>query len=189
MEAVNAYRKALDGVNREHAPLDWAITQNNLGKALEALGESETGTWPSASGRGGPIERRWKKRVHDLAPYNWAATNTNLGNALVAIAERENSNARLEEAASAYRASLAARPPEGAPLDTAKTHINLAYTLGALRNKTRNRQALDEALHEVEAALGLIKENGVKEHIPATELARETILAAMGHRGAGATAA
>jgi len=58
-----------------------------------------------------------------------------------------------------------------------------------LRNKTRNRQALDEALHEVEAALGLIKENGVKEHIPATELARETILAGMGHRGAGATAA
>jgi len=130
-----------------------------------------------------------EERVHGLASFNWAATNTNLGNALVTIAERENSNTKLEEAASAYRASLAAGLPDGAPLDTAKTHINLAYTLGALWNRTRNRQALDEALRAVEAALGLIKENGVQEHIPAAELARETILAAMGHREAGATAA
>ena len=48
---------------------------------------------------------------------------------------------------------------------------------------------LDEALGAVEAALGLIKEMGVPEHIPAAELARETILAAMGHRGAATAAA
>ncbi len=95
---------------------------------------------------------------------------------------------RSSNAWTAYASQYSARA-EGAPLDTAKTHINLAYTLGALWNKSLNRQAPDEALHAVEAALGLIKENGVKEHIPATELARETILAAMGHRGAGATAA
>ena len=188
LEAVNAYREALDGVNREHAPLDWALTQNNLGKALETLGESETGTGllhQAVEAYRAALE----ERVHGLASFNWAATNTNLGNALVTIAERENSNTKLEEAASAYRASLAAGLPDGAPLDTAKTHINLAYTLGALWNRTRNRQALDEALRAVEAALGLIKENGVQEHIPAAELARETILAAMGHREAGATAA
>ena len=75
------------------------------------------------------------------------------------------------------------------PLETAKTHINLAYTLGALWNRTRNRQALDEALHAVEAALGLIKETGEKEHIPAAELARKTILAAMGRHETSATAA
>ena len=48
---------------------------------------------------------------------------------------------------------------------------------------------LDEALSAVEAALGLIKEIGVQEHLPAAELARETILTAMGHPKAGATAA
>jgi tetratricopeptide (TPR) repeat protein len=188
MEAVTAYREALDGVTREQAPLDWAMTQNNLGKALESLGESETGTGLLHQAVAAYREAL-EERVLDLAPFTWAATNSNLGNALVAIAERENSNARLEEAASAYRAALNARPAEDAPLDTAKTHINLAYTLGALWNRTRNRQALDEALHAVEAALGLIKENAAREHIPAAELARKTILAAIGHHEMATTAA
>jgi hypothetical protein len=68
-------------------------------------------------------------------------------------------------------------------------HINLAYALGGLWNRTWNRQMLDEALRAIEAALGLIKEMGVPEHIPAAELARETILAAMGHRGVPPVAA
>jgi len=67
--------------------------------------------------------------------------------------------------------------------------LHLAYTLGALWNRTRDRQVLDEALDAVEAALGLIKQIGVREHIPAAELARETILAAMGHRAEKAVAA
>ena len=75
--------------------------------------------------------RPWRSDAAISLPRNWATTNANLGNALVAIAERENSNIKLEEAASAYRAALEARPAEAAPLDTAKTHINLAYTLGA----------------------------------------------------------
>jgi hypothetical protein len=48
---------------------------------------------------------------------------------------------------------------------------------------------LNEALDAVDAALGLIKQIGVREHIPAAELARETILAAMGHRAEKAVAA
>jgi len=31
-------------MTRERVPLDWATTQNNLGNALEALGERESGT-------------------------------------------------------------------------------------------------------------------------------------------------
>jgi len=95
----------------------------------------------------------------------------------------------LEDAASAYRDALKARPAEDSPLDTAKININLAYTLGALWNRTRDRSVLAEAIDAVEAALGLIKQIGVREHIPAAELARETILAAMGHRAEKAVAA
>ncbi len=43
-EAVAAYRAALTGNTRERAPLDWAMTQNNLGNALLSLGERESGT-------------------------------------------------------------------------------------------------------------------------------------------------
>ena len=43
-EAVNAYRDALLERTRERVPLDWAMTQNNLGSALSTLGERESGT-------------------------------------------------------------------------------------------------------------------------------------------------
>jgi len=187
-EAVDAYRRALEGVDRELTPLDWAMTQNNLGKALEALGESETGTGLQHQAVAA-YQAALDERCRDIAPSSRATTNTNLGNALVVIAERENNDTKLEEAASAYRAALKAPPRTSAPLDTVKTHINLAYTLGALWNRTRNRKALDEALQSVETALNLIKEIGMQEHIPAAELARETVLAAMGHRVANASAA
>ena len=38
-QAVVAYRTALEEYTRERAPLDWAMTQNNLGNALQTLGE------------------------------------------------------------------------------------------------------------------------------------------------------
>ena len=41
---MTAYRAALEELTRERVPLDWAMTQNNLGNALATLGERETGT-------------------------------------------------------------------------------------------------------------------------------------------------
>ncbi len=43
-EAVAAYRAALKERTRDRVPLDWAMTQNNLGNALLRLGERESGT-------------------------------------------------------------------------------------------------------------------------------------------------
>jgi hypothetical protein len=42
--AVAAYRAALEEYTRERVPLGWAMTQNNLGNALQKLGERESGT-------------------------------------------------------------------------------------------------------------------------------------------------
>ena len=48
-----AYDAALEEYTRERTPLDWAMTQSNLGSALAALGEREAGRrgwsrrWPS----------------------------------------------------------------------------------------------------------------------------------------------
>jgi hypothetical protein len=41
---VAAFREALKEWTRERVPLDWAMTQNNLGTALSALGGRESGT-------------------------------------------------------------------------------------------------------------------------------------------------
>ncbi|MCA8902945.1 MAG: hypothetical protein KDA53_17030, partial [Hyphomonas sp.] len=37
-DAIAAYREALKEYTRERVPLDWAMTQNNLGNALATLG-------------------------------------------------------------------------------------------------------------------------------------------------------
>ena len=41
---IAAFRAALTEWTRERVPLDWAMTQNNLGIALQSLGERESGT-------------------------------------------------------------------------------------------------------------------------------------------------
>ena len=42
--AIDLYRQLLEERTRERVPLEWALTQNNLGNALQALGERESGT-------------------------------------------------------------------------------------------------------------------------------------------------
>ncbi len=42
--AIAAYREALKERTRERVPLQWAAIQNNLGTALQSLGERESGT-------------------------------------------------------------------------------------------------------------------------------------------------
>ena len=41
---MTAYRAALEERTRDRAPLQWAMTQNNLGNALQTLGARESGT-------------------------------------------------------------------------------------------------------------------------------------------------
>ena len=42
--SIAAHRAALEERTRQRAPLDWAMTQNNLGATLQRLGERESGT-------------------------------------------------------------------------------------------------------------------------------------------------
>ena len=48
-----AYRLALQELTRERVPLDWAMTQVNLGDALLSLGERRSGDGASGGGGGG----------------------------------------------------------------------------------------------------------------------------------------
>ena len=43
-DTVAVYREALKEVTRERVPLEWAMTQMNLGAVLTRLGERESGT-------------------------------------------------------------------------------------------------------------------------------------------------
>ena len=113
-------------------PLDWAMTQNNLGNALARLGERESGTArleEAVAAYRAALEERTRERV----PLQWATTQNNLGNALRTLGERESGTARLEEAVAAYRAALEERTRERVPLDWAMTQNNLGNALQSAR--------------------------------------------------------
>jgi hypothetical protein len=66
---------------RERVPLDWAMTQNNLGIALKTLGERESGTArleEAVTVYRAALQEWTRERV----PLKWAATQVNLGAAL-----------------------------------------------------------------------------------------------------------
>ena len=113
-------------------PLDWAMTQNNLGNALRALGERESGTArleEAVAAYRAALEERTRERV----PLDWAMTQNNLGTALSTLGERESGTARLEEAVAAYRAALEEWTRERVPLDWATTQNNLGIALSSAR--------------------------------------------------------
>jgi tetratricopeptide (TPR) repeat protein len=113
-EAVAAYRAALEEYPRERVPLKWAMTQHNLGNALEALGERESGTArleEAVAAYHLSLEERTRERV----PIDWAVTQYALGIALQALGDRESGMAGLEAlkaAAAAWEACLTIAPPE-----------------------------------------------------------------------------
>ena len=86
-------------------PLQWAITQTNLGAALAALGERESGTArleEAVAAYRDALQERTRERV----PLDWAMTQHNLGIALQRLGQRESDTARLEEAVTAHRDAL-----------------------------------------------------------------------------------
>src|SRR6202022_983665 len=80
-EAVAAYRAALEEWTRDRVPLQWALTQMNLGTALARLGERGSGTarLEEAVAAYRAALEEWTR---DRVPLYWATTQTNLGNAL-----------------------------------------------------------------------------------------------------------
>ncbi|MDD9818808.1 MAG: tetratricopeptide repeat protein, partial [Gammaproteobacteria bacterium] len=106
LRAIEDFKLALDGIER-YAD-NWAMIQNNLGIALAALGERESGTRRLEEGVAAyrlALEERTRERV----PLDWAMTQNNLGSALAALGERESGTRRLEEGVAAYRLALEER--------------------------------------------------------------------------------
>ena len=128
------------------------MTQNNLGAALQTLGERESGTArleEAVAAYRAALEEWTRERV----PLDWAMTQNNLGNALQTLGERESGTARLEEAVAAYRAALEERTRERVPLQWATTQNNLGNALQALGERESGTARLEEAVAAYRAAL------------------------------------
>jgi hypothetical protein len=65
----------LSEYTRERVPLDWAMTQNNLGVALAALGKRELGT-AHLEEAVKAYQNALLERTRDRVPLQWAQTGT-----------------------------------------------------------------------------------------------------------------
>jgi hypothetical protein len=86
-------------------PLDWAMTQNNLGTALRTLGQRETGTGRLLEAVAA-YRDALKERTRERVPLQWATTQNNLGTALRTLGQRETGGEGLLEAVAAFNACL-----------------------------------------------------------------------------------
>ena len=160
-QAVVAYKAALEEYTREHVPLNWAATQNNLGIALLTLGERESGTErleQAVVAYKAALEEYTRERV----PLDWAMTQNNLGNAFLTLGKRESGTEHLERAVVAYKAALEEYTRERVPLNWATTQNNLGNALAALGERENGTGRLKQAVDAYKAAL----EECTRERVP-----------------------
>ncbi|MEN9895159.1 MAG: hypothetical protein RIR97_1011, partial [Pseudomonadota bacterium] len=77
---VAAYQEALQERTRERMPLDWAMTQMNLGSALQTLGQRESSS-ERLQEAVVAYQEALQERTRERVPLDWAAT---IGNRAVA---------------------------------------------------------------------------------------------------------
>ena len=151
--AIEGYRHLLTReLTRAATPELWAQTQNELGNALQTLGEREGSSARLAEA---VTAFRAALEVYTRAamPTQWATTQNNLGLALMTLGEREGNPARLAEAVAACRAALDVHTREATPAEWAMTQNNLGIALQALGEREGSPPRLSEAIAAFRAAL------------------------------------
>jgi tetratricopeptide (TPR) repeat protein len=181
-EAISYLRTAV--LPLAERPLDRAAAQHDLGNALRALGERETGTArleEAVAAYGAALAGR--PRASN--PLDWAMTQQSLGAALMRLGERESGTARLEQAVAAYREALGECTRERAPLRWATVQANLGTALRGLAARESGTARLEEAVAAYRAALS----ESTRERAPLqwakTQTNLATTLAALGAREGG----
>jgi tetratricopeptide (TPR) repeat protein len=153
-------RIGLIGLNpRERVPLDWAMTQNNLGLALWRLGERESGT-AKLEEAVVAYHEALKEQTRERVPLDWAMTQTNLGTTLQSLGERQSGTAKLEEAVIAYREALKEWTRERVPLDWAMNFGNQGVALMLLAERRGDAAMAETALNQINTAFETMRDGG-----------------------------
>ena len=159
LSAIERYKRLVDLVHRERVPLDWAMTQANLGLALWSLGERESGT-AKLEEAVAAYREALKELTRDRVPLDWAETQINLGDALLRLGEREGGTAKLEEALVAYREALKEYTRERVPLDWAEGFGNEGVALILLAERRGDAAMAETALSQIDRAFEALRGGG-----------------------------
>jgi tetratricopeptide (TPR) repeat protein len=103
--SIEVCERALAEYQRSEFPLEWGMTQNDLGLVLEKLGGRESGT-ARLEEAVAAYRAALEELPRDQVSLDWGRAQNNLGNALTKLGERESGTARLKEAVATYRLAL-----------------------------------------------------------------------------------
>ena len=122
-QAIAAYTAALDIYTRDAFPIDWAMTQNNLGVTYgdRIAGDRAQNLEQAIAAYTAALDIY----TRDAFPIDWAMTQNNLG---VTYGDRIAGDRaqNLEQAIAAYTAALEVRTRDAFPIDYRDTQLNLA---------------------------------------------------------------
>jgi tetratricopeptide (TPR) repeat protein len=159
--SIEVCERALAKYQRSEFPLEWGMTQSNLGLVLERLGERESGT---ARLEEAVVAYRaaLEELTRDHLSLDWERTQNHLASALTRLGERESGTARLEEAVATYRLALQERTRERVPLEWATRENNLGNALARLGERESGTARLEEAVVTYRLAL----QERTRERVP-----------------------
>ena len=135
------------------------MTQNNLGNALRALGERESGT-AKLEEAVAAFREALKERTRERVPLEWATTQNGLGLALCDLGERESGTAKLEEAITSFGEALKERTRERVPLDWVGSFGNEGIALMYLADRRRDVSMAETALVQINTAFETMRDGG-----------------------------
>jgi hypothetical protein len=192
-QAVTTYRSALTVYTREQLPQDWAMTQNNLGLALQNQSTRTAGEAGNRLLAQAVTAYRAALTVHtrEQLPQQWATTQNNLGNALRNQGTRtagEAGNRLLAQAVTAYRAALTVYTREQLPQQWATTQNNLGNALQNQGTRTAGEagnRLLAQAVTAYRAALTVYTREQLPQDWAMTQNNLGAALAEQGTRTAG----
>jgi Tetratricopeptide repeat len=109
-------------------------TQNNLGTALDDLGQRESGT-AHLQQAVAAYQQALLEWTRERVPLDWARTQNNLGTALTVLGQRDNDSVQLCEALEAHTSAW--QVFQGAsPYDASKAIENTQRTLRIISKQT-----------------------------------------------------
>jgi hypothetical protein len=165
LQAVVAYRLALQELTRETVPLQWASVQNNIANTYQALAlrQRDPAQMGFYLGEAAEAQRAaLAEMTRERAPQMWATAQVNLGRTLMMIGQSAatlaegaalaGSAPRYGEAAAALREALQVLTPQQAPTQWANAQVTLGQALQLLAEAAGTSQARAQALAAAEAA-------------------------------------
>jgi tetratricopeptide (TPR) repeat protein/energy-coupling factor transporter ATP-binding protein EcfA2 len=164
-KAIEAFEEALKVYSLKRFPIQYAMTQNNLGMAYKTLAEVEA-KGENCKKAIEACKEALKIRTLEHFPMDYAVTQNNLGNAYKTLAEVEAKGENCKKAIEAYEGALKVWTLERFPMDYAMTQNNLGTAYGMLARVEANANAKAENCKKAIGAFEEALKIRTLEHFP-----------------------